>query len=428
MAVTTTTAPARDHRTGPATTRGAGWPSQAAAVAVGTGLLFVTVHDGSLFWLAVRLVIVVGLTFRVLGALRSASPARRAGMAFATGLCGVAVGVGIGLPHLNKAGLSLMTVAGLLALAGGLWLLVAGGIGLVRAVRSWRRVIVVPALLVAVVLVVYVFGQALAATNVARTAVGSTTPGDRGLAYDDVEFATSDGVQLSGWYVPSTNGAAVVMLHGSGSTRSNLLDRAVVVAGHGYGVLLFDARGHGRSDGRAMDFGWYGDLDTEAAVSFVASRPDVDPGRIAVLGTSMGGEEAIGAAAADPRIRAVVAEGATNRTSADKAWLSDVHGWRGTITEGIETMVFAATDLLTSADPPIALRDAATTAAPRPVLLLAGGNMPDEADAGRYIQGGSPETVELWVVPGSGHTAALDTDPGAWEQRVTGFLDEALGV
>ena len=55
---------------------------------------------------------------------------------------------------------------------------------------------------------------------------------------------------LAGWYAPSRNGAAVVLLHGAGSTRSNVLDEAVVLAEHGYGVLMLDARGHGESAGR----------------------------------------------------------------------------------------------------------------------------------------------------------------------------------
>ena len=134
---------------------------------------------------------------------------------------------------------------------------------------------------------------------------------------------------LSGWYVPSRNGAAVVLLHGAGSTRSAVLPHAVVLADDGFGVLLYDARGHGRSQGRAMDFGWYGDLDVAAAVDFVAGQAGVEPGRVAALGLSMGGEEALGAAASDPRIRAVVAEGATTRVAGDKAWLSDVHGRTG---------------------------------------------------------------------------------------------------
>src|SRR4051794_35240236 len=116
---------------------------------------------------------------------------------------------------------------------------------------------------------------------------------------------------------------------GAGSTRSDVLDHAIVLARHGYGVLLFDARGHGRSGGRAMDFGWYGDWDVAAAVSYLQRRADVDPDRMAAVGMSMGGEEAIGAAASLPALRAVVAEGATNRTSADWGFLSQVYGTRG---------------------------------------------------------------------------------------------------
>ena len=49
-----------------------------------------------------------------------------------------------------------------------------------------------------------------------------------------------------------------------------------------------------------------------------------------------------------------------------------------------------------------------------------------EGHAGRYIAGASPETVDVWVVPDTGHTGALDTHPDEWEQRVTTFLDDAL--
>jgi pimeloyl-ACP methyl ester carboxylesterase len=247
------------------------------------------------------------------------------------------------------------------------------------------------------------------------------------MSYRDVEFETTDGVELSGWYVPSSNGGAVVLMHGAGSTRSGVLDQADVLADHGFGVLLFDARGHGRSGGRAMDFGWYGDQDTGAAVSFLRTQPDVDQERIAVMGLSMGGEQAIGAAAADPRIRAVVAEGATNRVSDDKAWLSREFGWRGAVQEGVDWLTYGITDLLTAADQPITLREA-VAAAHRPILLIAGGAVENEPFAARYIQSGSPKTVEVWVAPDTGHTAALETHPKEWEQRVTAFLAASLEI
>jgi len=397
-----------------------------ALIAAGAGLLFVVARDGSVPWPIVRSASVAGLLAGLFLLLRQASPVRQGALEASAGLLFLAVGIGIGPPHLAKAGVHPLTVAGLLALAGGLVLLIAGGATLVRAGRRWRRPFVVLAEVLLAGLAALTLGQAVAATNVPRTDVGATTPADRGLTYRDVEFQTGDGLRLSGWYVPSEAGAAVVLLHGAGSTRSAVLDHAVVLGRAGYGVLLFDARGHGRSAGRAMDFGWYGDADIAAAVTFLQAQPDVDAERIAAVGMSMGGEEAIGAAAGDSRIKAVVAEGATNRVAGDKAWLSDEYGLRGALQEGVERLVYGAADLLTAASPPVTLHDAVAASAPRPVLLIAGGAMADEANAGRYIQSGSPTTVELREVAGADHTDGLRTDPAGWEQLVTSFLDGAL--
>jgi uncharacterized protein len=140
----------------------------------------------------------------------------------------------------------------------------------------------------------------------------------------------------------------------------------------------------------------------------------------------MGGEEAIGAAGADPRVRGVVAEGATTRMLADKAWLSDEHGWRGTLQRGVDWLTYSAADLLSEASPPMSLRTAAAAADPRPILLIAGGAVPDEEPAARYIAAGAPESVEVWVAPDTGHTDALDRHPDEWESRVTTFLAAAL--
>ena len=174
------------------------------------------------------------------------------------------------------------------------------------------------------------------ATNVPPTTLGAKRLAEFGVVARDVEYLADDGTHLSAWYVASRNGAAVVLRHGAGSTRTSVIPQAVVLARHGYGVLLTDARGHGRSGGRAMDFGWNGDADITASVSFLADQPDVEPNRIGVVGLSMGGEEAIGAAAADDRISAVVAEGATGRVAADKAWLNEAYGWRGRVQQGVE--------------------------------------------------------------------------------------------
>lgn len=105
-----------------------------------------------------------------------------------------------------------------------------------------------------------------------------------------------------------------------------------------------------------------------------------------------------------------------------------VVAWRGWIQRGIDGVLYGTAYLLTDASPPMRLRAAVAEAAPRPVLLIAGGAVMGNAeeDADLWIQAGSPNTVELWVVPDTGHTAALRTRPAQWETRVVGFLDSAL--
>jgi pimeloyl-ACP methyl ester carboxylesterase len=319
-------------------------------------------------------------------------------------------------------GLALRPVSGVLALVGGVTAVVLGLVALMRSMRGWHRL---PVVAVAVYMVGFPLAVAVYATNVGRPELGRLTPANHGIAYVDVAFVSDDGVRLSGWYIPSTNGAVVVLLHGASSTRSSVLDQAAVLARHGYGVLLYDARGMGRSGGRAMNLGWYGDRDMDAAIDFLATRSDIDAQRIAALGESMGGEEAIGAMAADQRLRAVVAEGATNRVAADWGWLADQYGGRGRLQQGVQWLTYQLTDLLTDAHPPISLRDAVADAN-RPVLLITAGNVTDETNAARYIKNGAPSYVEIWTVPGANHTSGLRTQPGEWEHRVTSFLDEAL--
>lgn len=349
-----------------------------------------------------------------------------AALALAGGATCVAIGIGLS-PHLVEEGLTATSVAGLLVVLVGVALLLVG----VRSV--WRTGHLVARLLVVLLAVVLVataaltLGQAVAATFAPRAPLGDRTPASVGLRYEDVTALTADGVRLSGWYVPSTNGAAVVLLHGAGSTRSSVLDHAAVLAKRGYGVLMVDARGHGGSGGRAMEFGWYGDLDVRAAVDLLTTRPDVTGGRVAVVGLSMGGEEAIGALAADDRVRAVVAEGATNRVAGDKAWLSDELGLRGWLQEQLDRLTYGATDLLTPASPPPTLRASAAAAAPRPLLLVAAAESFEEVGAARFIAAGSPASVTVWLAPG-GHTGALAAAPAEWDRRVGRFLDAALAA
>lgn len=340
------------------------------------------------------------------------------------GIVATAAGAGIGPRHLAEEGASVGAVAGLALLGTGLVLLGHAATVGWRSLHRWWRLVLLP---VAVVVLVLVAATALAVMYAVapRPPLGSGTPADEGLGFREVGFTTGDGVEVSAWFVPSRNGAAVVLRHGAGSTRTSTLRQAALLADHGYGVLMPDARGHGLSGGEGMDLGWYGDLDTSAAVTFLARQDGVVPARIGVVGLSMGGEEAIGAAGVAAPVRAVVAEGATGRTAADN---DDIRpdDWASALERGLDAYVYGVTDLLTGASPPASLRASVARAGDTAFLLVTAGTIEQERLAAESMRSAAPDRVEVWTVPGAGHTQGLATDPAGWEDRVVGFLDEHL--
>ena len=131
----------------------------------------------------------------------------------------------------------------------------------------------------------------------------------------DIEFKTEDGVTLRGWHYRAqrVDGAAptVVMAHGFSATKEIYLDRfAEVFAAAGLGVIVYDHRNLGPSDGlpRGHVDPWQQINDYRDAITFAQTLPDVDPSRIGVWGSSYSGGHVLVVAAIDRRVRCVVAQ------------------------------------------------------------------------------------------------------------------------
>lgn len=114
------------------------------------------------------------------------------------------------------------------------------------------------------------------------------TPGDRGLGYESVEIATSDGETLHGWFVPVPAAAgAVLFFHGNAGNISHRMDYLLMFHRLGYSTLIFDYRGYGQSSGSPSESGTY--LDAQAAWRYLTEAKGVPPARIVLFGESLGG-------------------------------------------------------------------------------------------------------------------------------------------
>jgi len=254
---------------------------EGAALAVLAGL------DGSPVWRVARVLVVVAITALAVWFTGRTGRAARGGTALVLGIVGTAAGAGVASAQ-AKAGAGTAAMVAGVALVTGVILLIWGAAMLVRVMTGWWRLLAIPAALALLWFVVFPLTVAVFATNRPPGGLGPATPASYGLAYRNVAFRTADGVRLSAWYIPPRNGAAVLLLPGAGSTRAAVLGQGAVLARHGYGALLLDGRGHGRSGGYAMDFGWWGGRDIAAGISFLARQPGMSPGKVALLGESMG--------------------------------------------------------------------------------------------------------------------------------------------
>lgn len=122
------------------------------------------------------------------------------------------------------------------------------------------------------------------------------------------------GDRCAAWLYRAAGEAAatpiVVMAHGlSGTRRDRLGAFAERFAAAGFAALVFDHRGFGDSGGEPDLFHPGRQLgDWRAAIGFARSLPRVDPDRLATFGSSMGGGNALAAAADDPRVAAAISQ------------------------------------------------------------------------------------------------------------------------
>jgi len=193
---------------------------------------------------------------------------------------------------------------------------------------------------------------------------------------------------------------------------------------HGYGVLLFDRRGEGQSDGDGNMFGWGGERDILAAVAFLQDQPDVEHERIGGIGFSVGGELMLEAAAKSHALRAVVSEGAGTRSFSEQ--LQELQGPGNWLDYPLYAIQTGAVAVLSNRLPPTKLTDLIPGIRPRPVLFICapnGGNA--ETMNPTYHKLAGRHATE-WKMEDAQHILGITAQPEAYERRVTAFFDRAL--
>ncbi len=252
-----------------------------------------------------------------------------------------------------------------------------------------------------------------------------TSPTDHGLPFEEVAFPARDGLTLRGWFIPAPQPrGAVVFCHGHAGSMDPDVQYAPWFHQAGFSVLMFDFRGHGRSDGQHVSLGALERQDLLGAVDELARRGFT---RVGVLGFSMGGAVALLTAPLDERIAAVVSDGGF--ASVEGALV----GWVDRHARPLRPLAHLLAPLVrrvagwrlhTRLENP---RDWVGRLAPRPLLLIHGDRDPYitvEAVEALYAAAGQPK--ELWRVAEADHREVDQHRPEAYRQRVMGFFEQYL--
>ncbi len=261
--------------------------------------------------------------------------------------------------------------------------------------------------------------------SMAPRELSKLNPDSYGLPYEEVTFHSRDGLRLSGWYMPTKNSpATIIVAHGYRKSKASYLEYAQWLKWAGYSVFIFDFRGHGYSEGPyGTSIGYMERLDLHGAVDFLRSRGVT---QIGLIGVSMGAAAALLAAGENPYIRAVIADSSYSQLyrsiTTQASAILHIPRWTSVPLAKIAAQAMANHHGYDAEQAhPV---DAISRVLPRPVFIIHG-----EADTlteiinARILHEQSQGQALLWTAPGVEHALVYKAMPEQYRQQITAFFD-----
>jgi pimeloyl-ACP methyl ester carboxylesterase len=237
------------------------------------------------------------------------------------------------------------------------------------------------------------------------------TPGDWGMAFDEVTLTTSDGVRLHAWFLPARQGErrttgpnTLLFLHGNAGNISYRSESLAIFHAIGLDVLILDYRGYGQSEGSPGEAGLY--RDASAGWRWLREQRGLSAEEIVIFGRSLGGAVATELAARVQPGALIVESSFTEVRSVAK------------LHHPVARTAFPA-PLSVSVHPPPAGCPQPRVGAPQP-----GRRRRTLRARSRVIRGGSGAEAVLRTLVGGHNAGFLESQPG-YQQAITAFLDAA---
>lgn len=257
----------------------------------------------------------------------------------------------------------------------------------------------------------------------------NTLPSHYGMPYEQVSFYATDGIKLAGWLIVNrVENPVIIICHGLGTNKSDVLDIASFIYKAGYNLFLFDFRGHGESKGRVTSYGYLEQRDIEGALNYLDKRDDIYRPGYGIFGPSMGGAASCIVAAKDIRIKALVLDSVyIDLKETIMRHTKLLYNFPkipfGYLTIAAYDVLFLAN--INAVSPIRVIKEIS----PRAVFIINGEKderMPAKDAVKLYESAREPK--QLWLIPDATHFENYWLNPEQYEQKVVDFFYKHLPI
>ena len=275
-------------------------------------------------------------------------------------------------------------------------------------------------LMLAGILIYMTDGLAQKVTVPLQHPVCCQTPADFGADYQQISFQTADGLTLAGWYIPPRNGAVVILLHSYNSDRRQTLPVGRMLYQVGYGLLMYDQRASGESQGATRSLGWRDIPDLGVAAQWLAGQAkDL---KIGVYGCSIGGALALAGSAGLPAIQAIAAD-----APSPLGWAENLPQFdpQQPFNLPVMALYYPLVMLRSQSLPPAGTLPAVLADGKKPILFISSGQGEEFTRVSSYYAAATGPRAH-WNIPEATHCSGPGTRPQQYQQHLIDFFDANL--
>jgi pimeloyl-ACP methyl ester carboxylesterase len=244
--------------------------------------------------------------------------------------------------------------------------------------------------------------------------------------YETLNFTDSAGGEHEGWLLLGLKGAPVILLsHGYNSNRSDLLSLGMVLRENHYNVYVFNFYGP-RSKVAYSNLGVREAADLLAAIQTVVHQPSVNPHRVGLYGTTLGGYASLVAAQRSRLVRAIVLDTPYDRP--EQMFDTQIDSALGGSSSAFRWLAEAEFHLFTWGTKPLPLRDSLWKLEGMPKLFISGRDIPALAAITEELYNMAPQPKRLLVLEHSRAALASGAAKKEYETQILNFFLQNLSL